>query len=224
MRRDMHGSPSPIWKKAANATASPAEATTSPALAAPEASHPYRAAPAGGDCSAASPLPLSSAAGRVGRATPREDTVEQTQNMLKQEKPMSSCAAVRMAGGEPSLRTRYTNRMYANMSGEAHFEMTCTACMHPLDTCTLARLWENRSISAMAMSTSFRIGTTIAYRTTSVAPLPDPVVLSRWTRPAVDSVQDWWSLSGLRLMRWPITFTRMLKLNRLPVRPGTRSM
>mmetsp|Transcript_102296 Transcript_102296/g.329847 ORF Transcript_102296/g.329847 Transcript_102296/m.329847 type:complete len:225 (+) Transcript_102296:465-1139(+) len=49
--------------------------------------------------------------GSLGRPTLSEETVEQTQKTLKQEKPTSSRAAVRMVGASLSWRTRYTSRM-----------------------------------------------------------------------------------------------------------------
>mmetsp|Transcript_20410 Transcript_20410/g.51023 ORF Transcript_20410/g.51023 Transcript_20410/m.51023 type:complete len:321 (+) Transcript_20410:209-1171(+) len=71
-------------------------------------------------------------AGRLGKGTPKDETVEPTQKTAKQEKPNPKCISLFRFGGLSKPRKRHNIRMYANISGEAHLETACTVRMQRL--------------------------------------------------------------------------------------------
>merc|ERR1719401_764104 len=129
---------------------------------------------------------LASSRGTSGTWMPKDDTVEPTKKTEKQVKPMSKSMKLLTLGGLSRPRIKYISKMYANMSGEAHFEMACTTKMHRRAQRTLVapprcRYWPKPS------STSLSTGMTIAYNATKMAPVTMPSLISRATKEAVVS-------------------------------------
>mmetsp|Transcript_11681 Transcript_11681/g.29984 ORF Transcript_11681/g.29984 Transcript_11681/m.29984 type:complete len:221 (-) Transcript_11681:131-793(-) len=219
MRRAMQGQRRPTTKSPRKATRSTPANQTTPRL-------PMTQRSSGGRESATQAplrLPEEIGLGTCGSGMPSEEIVEQTQKALKQEKPVSSRADVRMIGSCISTRTKWTSKMYANMSGDAHLEMCCTEKMKKRARETRYGLLAFRRSSPSRSIAILTPGMTMAYSATSTAPLLEPVVYSRCTKPVTDSVQDLWPCCGWMSTLCPSTSTTTSKLKRMPERPGISS-
>jgi len=87
--------------------------------------------------------------------------VEPTQKTQKHVKPTFRFMPLRMSGGLFKLRKRYISKMYANMSGDAHLEITCTRKIQRLAIRTRG-LWPRCRHCAMTNNTTFVTGMTTA--------------------------------------------------------------
>mmetsp|Transcript_23714 Transcript_23714/g.68203 ORF Transcript_23714/g.68203 Transcript_23714/m.68203 type:complete len:263 (-) Transcript_23714:263-1051(-) len=156
---------------------------------------------------------LTSCAGASGRRIPNEETVEATQNTEKQVKPMFNTMPLLRFGGLFKPRIKHVSKMYANISGQAHFEITWTARMHSLAQST----WRGLPCCHRCPSNrspTFSIGMMIAYTVTRIQPACIP---SSHRRPIRESMV---SSHSDRLVGMPKITKSVLDANKFETSPG----
>mmetsp|Transcript_87573 Transcript_87573/g.245129 ORF Transcript_87573/g.245129 Transcript_87573/m.245129 type:complete len:289 (-) Transcript_87573:30-896(-) len=112
----------------------------------------------------------------VGARTPSEEIVEATQNVAKQVKPMSRSIKPIKIGGLLRPRMRYVRSMYANISGEAHFEIRCTNITDFRAQLLFPELLLCRRMPPTTSKINLAIGSTMAKPTTNTQPSSEPEI------------------------------------------------